>query len=144
LITDGTFESGQGAWGGFNATGIGVSTAQAHSGTQSLTGAMASNGALSRDIKSLVTGGAKYTATAWAMVSAAGTPIKFQNIRNCDADASDSYPTLAWVSTPTVGAWTQITGTIDLSACTTVNKLQLFVGADTGNLYIDDVTLVAQ
>jgi hypothetical protein len=42
------------------------------------------------------------------------------------------------------GAWAQLSGTIDLSACTTVENLLLFVGADAGDLYVDDVTLIAQ
>jgi len=41
----------------------------------------------------------------------------------------------------TNGAWQQITGIVDLTACTSIEKLQLFVGADSGDLYIDDVAL---
>jgi hypothetical protein len=41
------------------------------------------------------------------------------------------------------GTWTQLTGTIDLSACTTLNKLILFAGADSGDLSLDDVVLTA-
>jgi hypothetical protein len=39
------------------------------------------------------------------------------------------------------GAWKQVLGTVDLTGCTTVDNLLLFVGADAGDLYIDDVTL---
>ena len=83
------------------------------------------------------------SATAWVSVGnlAAGSGLaKWQTIRNCDADAGDSFPGMAF---PTVsnGAWVQVTGTIDLSACTTVNKLLLFAGADAGDLYLDDVSL---
>ena len=143
LITDGTFESGQGAWGGFGFTTIGVS-APGHSGAMSLKGGgMQPNGAIARDIKALVQPGKRYTATAWVSVGnrTDGSGLaKWQTIRNCNADAGDSFPGMAF---PTVanGAWVQVTGTIDLTACTTINKLILFAGADQGDLYLDDVSL---
>ena len=144
LISDGTFETGQGAWFGFNATTVGVSSTSAHSGTQSLKGGgMQPNGLLGRDIQALVTPGKKYTATAWVSVAnlAAGSGLaKWQTIQNCDAAASDSFPGLAFV-TVNNGAWVQVSGTVDLSACTTINKLILFAGADSGDLFLDDVSL---
>jgi endo-1,4-beta-xylanase len=144
LIPDGTFESGQGAWGGYGFTTLGVVSTTAHSGTQSLEGSgMQPNGLIGRDISALVTPGKKYTATAWVSVGnlAAGSGLaKWQTIQNCNADTSDSYPGLAF---PTVsnGTWVQVTGTVDLSACATINKLVLFAGADAGDLYLDDVSL---
>jgi endo-1,4-beta-xylanase len=143
LIPDGTFEpaTGQGAWGGFGYGTLGVVSTSAHSGTQSLEGtAMRSGGAIARDIKTLVAPGKRYTATAWVNVGDVAGVAKWQTIRNCDADAGDSYPGMAF-PTVKVGEWTQVTGTIDLTACTTVNKLILFAGADSGDLYLDDVSL---
>ena len=146
LITDGTFENGQGGWFGFNATTVGIDSTLAHSGTMSLKGAgMQSNGLLGRDIKALVAPGKKYTASAWVQLNtAAGSALaKWQTIQNCNSDASDSFPGLAF-KTVSNGTWTQVTGTIDLSACATVNKLILFAGADSGDLNVDDVVLTAQ
>jgi GH35 family endo-1,4-beta-xylanase len=144
LITDGTFETGTGAWGNYNATTFGVVNTTAHSGTQSLKGGgMQSNGFLGRDIKALVTPGKKYTASAWVSVGnlAAGSGlVKWQTVQNCNTDSGDSYPGLAF-KTVSNGTWVQVTGTVDLSACTSVNKLTLFAGADSGDLYLDDVTL---
>jgi hypothetical protein len=102
-----------------------------------------SNGAISRDISSFVTAGKKYTATVWVSVNnvAAGSEnVNWQTVQNCDSASSDSYP---WMNGATVanGAWTQITGTVDLTSCTKINKLLLFAGTASGNLYIDDVTL---
>jgi GH35 family endo-1,4-beta-xylanase len=145
LIADGTFENGQGSWFGFNATTVGVDSTLAHSGTMSLKGAgMLANGLLGRDIKALVAPGKKYTASAWVQLNtAAGSGLaKWQTIQNCNADASDSFPGLAF-RTVSNGTWTQLTGTIDLSACTTLNKLILFAGADSGDLSLDDVVLTA-
>ncbi len=145
LITDGTFENGQGAWFGFNATSVSVDSTLAHSGSASLKGAgMQTSGLLGRDIEALVTPGKKYTASAWVQLNtAAGSALaKWQTIQNCNSDASDSFPGLAF-STVSNGTWTQVTGTIDLSACTTVNKLILFAGADSGDLNVDDVVLTA-
>ena len=61
-------------------------------------------------------------------------------MQRCDGATSDSYPWLAG-ATVSNGAWAQVSGTVDLSACTSTEKLQLFVGADSGDLYVDDVTL---
>ena len=144
LIPDGTFEAGQGAWFGFGLTTMGIDSTTFHSGAQSLKGGgMQPNGALARDIRALVQPGKRYTATAW--VSVANRPggaglAKWQTIRNCNADASDSFPGMAF-PTVTNGSWVQVTGTIDLTACTTINKLILFAGADAGDLFLDDVSL---
>jgi hypothetical protein len=35
----------------------------------------------------------------------------------------------------------QLTGVVDLTSCNSVENLLLFVGADAGDLYVDDVTL---
>lgn len=146
LIPDGTFESGLGAWGGWGYTTLGLTSTLAHAGSQSLLGSgMQPNGALARDITALVTPGKRYQATAWVAVGnlAAGSgSVKFQTVQRCNGTTSDSYP---WLAGATVnnGAWTQVTGTVDLTACTSTEKLQLFVGADSGDLYVDDVTLTA-
>jgi hypothetical protein len=144
LITDGTFESGQGGWGGWGSTSISVVTTAAHGGTHSLMGAGLNFGALGRDIKAVVAPGKKYTATAWVSVGnlAAGSgSVHLQTIQSCNGVGSDSYP---WLMGDTVsnGSWKQLTGTVDLTGCSSIEKLQLFVGADSGDLYIDDVTLV--
>jgi hypothetical protein len=144
LIPDGTFESGQGAWGGWGVSGLGVVSTAAHSGLQSLKGSMTS-GAISRDIKAFVTAGKRYQATAWVSVGnlAAGSgAVRFQTVQSCNGTGSDSYPWLAG-ATVSNGDWQQVTGTVDLTACSTTEKLMLFVGADAGDLYVDDVTLSA-
>ena len=143
LITDGTFETGKGGWFGWGQTSLDVTTTSFHAGAQSLLGAaMTPGAAIAHDIRGLVQPGKKYTATAWVSVAnrtdAPGL-VKWQTVQNCNA-AGDSYPWLNGVNVAN-GQWVQITGTIDLSACTTVDNLLLFAGADTGDLYVDDVTL---
>jgi len=141
LITDGTFESGQGAWWGYNCT-VSVAAGISYSGDQSLEGAECqSNGMVARDILALVEAGKSYQAAAWVSVGTiASGQVKWQTVQNCDSAASDSYP---WLNGKTVdnGTWQQVSGVIDLTGCTTVNKLVLFVGADSGDVYVDDVTL---
>lgn len=143
LVPDGTFESGVGAWNGWGYASLTAVNTAAHSGAQCLKGTtMSANSAIARDIKAFVTGGKKYQATAWVSVGgqASGSgSVKLQTVQNCD-NKGDSYP---WLMGATVanGAWSQLSGTVDLSACTSVDKLLLFVGADSGDLYIDDVTL---
>ena len=75
-----------------------------------------------------------------ADLAAGSGAVKFQTVQSCNGAGSDSYP---WLAGDTVsnGAWKQITGTVDLTACTSVEKLLLFVGADSGDLYLDDVAL---
>jgi GH35 family endo-1,4-beta-xylanase len=144
LIPDGTFETGQGAWGGWGVSGLGVTNTAAHSGAQSLKGSMTS-GAITRDVKAFVTAGKRYQATAWVSVgnlSAGSGSVKFQTVQRCNGATSDGYPWLAG-ATVSNGAWQEVVGTVDLTACTTVEKLILFVGADAGDLYIDDITLTA-
>jgi endo-1,4-beta-xylanase len=143
LITDGTFESGQGGWFGWGST-VSVAAGTAHGGSKSLLGAGMQFGALAHDIKSVVAPGKRYQATAWVSVAnlAAGSGlVKFQTVQNCNG-AGDSYP---WLTGNTVanGAWMQLVGTVDLTGCSTIGNLLLFVGADAGDLYIDDVTLTA-
>jgi hypothetical protein len=145
LISDGSFESGQGAWGGWGYTTLAVTNTTAHSGTQSLlaTG-MSQYGAIARDIRSLVAPGKKYQASAWVSVASLSAPgaVKFQTVQRCNGASGDSYP---WLAGGTVanGAWIQLAGTVDLSACTTIENLVLFVGADSGDLLVDDVVLTA-
>jgi len=96
LITDGTFESGQGAWGGWGFGTLAPVSTSAHSGAQSLKGTgMQANGALSRDILALVAPGKRYQATAWVSVGnvAAGSEqVRLQTVQRCNGAAGDSYP----------------------------------------------------
>jgi GH35 family endo-1,4-beta-xylanase len=144
LVPDGAFESGPGSWFGWGDT-LGVTSTAAHSGTYSLEGSGMSNGAIARDISGVVTPGKRYQATAWVSVSglASGSGnVNWQNVERCNGATSDSYPWIAG-ATVTNGAWVQVTGVVDLTACTTISKLYLYAGAASGNLFIDDVTLTA-
>lgn len=142
LIPDGTFETGKGAWGGWENGTVDVSTVRAHSGTASLRGGPMTGGAVGRDIMALVAPGKKYKATAWVNidVTEGSAQVMFQTVRNCNSE-SDSYP---WYMGPTItnDTWVELTGTVDLSTCTTINKMILFVGgASAGYMYLDDVSL---
>ncbi len=146
LITDGTFESSQGAWTGWSYTSLAVVNTTAHSGTQSLLAAgLQQNGAVARDIKAMVAPGKRYQASAWVSVGgidAGAGSVKWQTVLSCNGIGTDSYPWLAG-ATVASGTWQQVVGTIDLTACTSVEKLLLFAGADAGDLYLDDATLTA-
>jgi hypothetical protein len=144
LIPDGTFESGQaGGWFSWNPSNPTVTSTTAHSGTNSLMRAgMQQYGGIGRDISGLVVIGKKYQASAWVNVgSVAGAKgfVKFQTAQTCGAP-NDGYPWLAGADV-TPGTWQRVTGTVDLTSCTSITQLQLFVGADSGDLYVDDVEL---
>jgi len=153
LIPDGTFETGQGQWGSYNfTTPVAVTNTAAHGGTNSLMAATAAvNANISRSILGFVAVGKKYTATAYARVTDASTALKFQITLGCNGRADD-YPVVAWNATPTANTWIALTGTVDLTVCkvdasttdalTTLQKVDLFVGKDVGDLYVDDVSLV--
>jgi len=116
-----------------------------HGGLQSLKGTTAStNAGITRNILAVVAPTKKYTATAYAQVTDGTTPLKFQTIQKCNGAAADTYPTVQWVATPTINTWITLTGTVDLSACTTIEKLELLVGKDVGDVYVDDVSLELQ
>jgi hypothetical protein len=144
LITDGTFETGKGAWGGWGYTTLATVTTRAHSGTSSLMGGgMQPNGAVARDIKALVSPGKRYQASAWVSVNnpaGSSLAVKWQTDQSCNGTGSDSYP---WLNGATVnnGAWAQVSGVVDLTGCSTIEKLLLFAGADSGDIYLDDVVL---
>jgi len=144
LIPDGTFESDVSAWGGWGYTSLATTSASKHGGSLSLKGTtMTANAAIARDIKSLVAPGKRYQAKVWVSVEslAAGSgPVKFQTVQSCNGVGSDSYPWLAG-GTVSNGAWVELSGVVDLTGCSTIEKLQLFAGADSGDLLIDDVSL---
>jgi len=120
-----------------------LANSKAHSGTSSLMGAsMTANSAIARDIQGLVAPGKRYQATAWVTLGnlAAAAQVKWQTVQRCNAVTSDGFPWLAG-ATITPGEWTQLSGVVDLSGCTSVEKLLLFAGTGAGDLYIDDVTL---
>ena len=144
LIPDGTFESSQGAWGGWGYGTLARISTSAHGGSWSLKGTTMNFGAIGRDIKALVAPGKRYQATAWVSVEAlaAGSgAVRLQTIQRCNGASGDSYP---WLQGDTVsnGSWKQLTGVVDLTGCSSIENLLLFVGADSGDLLIDDVSLV--
>ena len=62
-------------------------------------------------------------------------------VERCNGATSDSYPWLNGATVSNGGGWVKVSGVVDLTSCTTVNKLLLFAGAASGNLFIDDVSL---
>lgn len=144
LIPDGTFETGQGAWYGWSNASLSVIDGYAHSGTHSLVSAnRTQNGALARDVTSLVTAGKRYQATFWLSVTDIAAGSGNPNVTAAvDCGSGKSYN---WLGAATInnGQWGTVSGIVDLSACTTVSRVELYAeGTTTGNLYIDDVMLV--
>ncbi|HMA93833.1 MAG TPA: endo-1,4-beta-xylanase, partial [Polyangiaceae bacterium] len=145
LIPDGTFESGQGAWFDWTGVGLAVVDGYAHAGTHSLVSPnRTQNGVLARDVTTLVTAGKRYQATFWVSVNgiaAGSSSVNVTRAINCGSGAQ-----YGWLQQVTVnnGEWQKITGPVDLSACTSVSQVSLFAeGPTSGNLYVDDVELIA-
>ena len=142
LIPDGDFESGIGEWFGWNNTSLVVTDTHAHGGTQSLVSMnRTANGAIARNIASIVTPGSSYAVTFWVSV---GNVDAAQNVNvteaiQCDGESAN-YTWLGQVSVAD-SEWVEITGTIDLPDCVLTQVTLYAEGTSTGDLYVDDVTV---
>jgi len=151
LIVNGNFESGNtNNWTSWGTGTFAVTTTNPHSGNDALvvTGRTGSNTNILQNITSVVSLGHTYALSAWVRTSAAATGHFTQQI-----DCATNADVFAWVPAAAVDlstTWTQITGTVDLSATSpcgsdTVSAINLyFEGPAAGiDVYLDDVTLTA-
>jgi endo-1,4-beta-xylanase len=144
LLPASNFESGIDGWTG-NGASASVSSTWSHSGTSSLMGVATSSSTypnLVRDISPVVTAGKKYQVSAWVSGGAtSGAWIQLVDNFGCGS-VSGFTPVQpgAWVNG---GTWSQITGTVDYTACpSALGWAQLWVGGGAGStIYLDDVSL---
>ena len=143
LLPDSNFENGIDGWTGQSCAAT-VTSSWFHSGADSLMAVAASASvypSLVRDISSVIQPGQKYQVSAWVSGGTGGAWIQMSNNYGCSGvSVFAAVQPGAWVNG---GTWSQITGTLDLTACpSSLWWAQIWVGGGAGNtFYVDDVTL---
>lgn len=147
LLPNGDFEASSAGWYTWNGA-VSTTTERAHGGASSLvvTGSSAI-GPAATDILSLIEAGTSYSYSAWLSLGGEA-PGNVSATFNLICDGVESYN---WVgSTQVSGDWANLTGTIAVPQCAAITKAQLYFERQfgdttpTADLYLDDVTLVAQ
>ena len=154
LITNSGFETNTTGWsvfGGGSAT-IATSTAQAHSGTQSLliTGRTQPYHGPQYNVLSLVTPGTSYSLSLWGRLpsSNATGSLTVTVHYTCSGGSSAGENYFPWVATSPASAssWTQFSGVQTFPTCAgggSMTAAQLYIESPTATLsyYVDDVVL---
>lgn len=142
LLSDGTFESGQGSWFTWGTGNLAVTSARAHSGSKSLGfTSRVGNGPIARSLMGIVTPGKSYSVTMWTSIGgAASANVNMTSAIGCSG--TDSY---AWLVNPTAvsdGQWVKMTGTLNVPNCSLTNALVYLEGPGTGiDMYVDDAVV---
>lgn len=147
LLPNGDFEASSAGWYSWNGA-VSTTTERAHGGASSLvvTGSSAI-GPAATDILGLIEAGESYGYGAWLSLGGAA-PGNVAATFNVICDGVESYNFLG--TTQVSSGWTNLAGTINVPACTSITKAQLYFErlfgdtTPTANLYLDDVALVAQ
>jgi hypothetical protein len=145
LVNDGGFETGVAGWGSWNGATLAVSTAQAHSGSQSLhaTNRPDANQFAVYGLTSVVQTDTSYSVSGWALINGTGNGTVRLASKVACAGAADTYP---WIQNDTAvvpGTWTQLAGTLVIPAtCTPTDVVIFFEGTDPAyDVFIDDVAV---
>ncbi len=146
LVDDGGFEAGTAGWSSWIGSSLATSTAQAHSGSQSMLATnRSSNGqfavySLTGKVKTDTT----YAVSAWAYITGStnGT-VRLASKLSCDGQA-DTYPWLQNNTAVVPGTWTQLSGNLIVPAdCTPTDVAIFFEGTDPSvDVYLDDVKVI--
>jgi endo-1,4-beta-xylanase len=145
LVNDGGFETGIAGWGSWNGATLAASTAQAHTGSQSLhaTNRPNANQFAVYGLTSVVQTNTSYNVSAWALIDGTGNGTVRLASKVACAGAADTYP---WIRNDTAvvpGTWTQLAGTLVIPAtCTPTDVVIFFEGTDPlYDVFIDDVSV---
>src|SRR6185369_14126626 len=150
LITNSGFETNTTGWSVFGGVAtIASSTAQAHSGSQSLliTGRTQTYQGPQYSVLSLATPGTSYTLSLWGRLPANATGSLIVTLHyTCSggSSAGDNYFTWVASSAASASSWTQFSGVQTFPACAgggTMSAAAFYVESPTATLsyYIDDV-----
>jgi hypothetical protein len=148
LITNSDFEAGVGGWSAAFGGTLSASSAQAHGGTQSaaVTGRTGAWQGAHHDLTNSVELGTTYSFSAFTRLGGpATTPVKLTARIQCEG------PTEQFVTIDTVvasdTAWSLLSGNLVMPAavdCTLTNLVVYVEGADTADIYLDDVWAVLE
>jgi GH35 family endo-1,4-beta-xylanase len=142
LLSDGEFESQQGAWFTWGSGTLAVTSARAHGGTKSLGFTnRVGNGPIARSLLGIAQPGKSYQVSMWTSIGgAASANVNLTSAIGCNG--SDSY---AWIANPVAvadGSWVKLSGTLNVPNCNLTNLLVFAEGPGTGvDVYIDDAVV---
>ena len=145
LVTDGGFESGTAGWSSWNGATLGASSAQSHTGSQSLhaTNRPDANQFAVYSLTGRAQTNTTYSVSAWALINGTGNGTVRLASKVACAGAADTYP---WIQNNTAvvpGMWTQLSGNLVIPAgCTPTDVAIFFEGTDPAyNVFLDDVSV---
>jgi endo-1,4-beta-xylanase len=143
LVDDGGFETGVAGWSSWNGAILEASTAQAHSGIQSLhaTNRPNANQFAVYSLNGKVQTNTTYSVSAWALIVGTGNGTVRLASKVACAGAADTYPWLDNNTAVVPGTWTQLAGNLVIPAgCTPTDVAIFFEGTDPAyDVYLDDV-----
>jgi len=151
LITNSGFETNTTGWSVFGGSAtIASTTAQAHSGTQSLliTGRTQPYQGPQYSVLSLVTPGTSYTLSLWGRLPSSNSTgsLTITLHYTCTGGSSAGENYFTWVATSAASAtsWTQFSGVQTFPACaggSSMSAASLYVESPSATLsyYVDDV-----
>ena len=140
LVADGGFETGAAGWNSWGNGTLAPSTAQFHSGAQSLTStARNSAGGFAAYTLGGTTAGTSYAVSAWVFVD--GTTARLANKLRCGG--TDTYSWLQDNTAVVPNTWTQLSGTLTIPADCVLEEASIyFENVPVGvNAYLDDVSV---
>ena len=151
LITNSGFETNTTGWSVFGGSAtIATTTAQAHSGTQSLviTGRTQTYQGPQYSVLSLVTPGTSYTLSLWGRLpssnSTGSLTVTLHYTCSGGSSAGENYFTWVATSAASASSWTQFSGVQTFPACAgggSMSAASFYVESPSATLsyYVDDV-----
>lgn len=149
LLPDGGFETGIAGWSSWNGSALATSTAQAHSGLQSLlaTNRPNTNQFAVYSLTSVVNPNTTYAVSAWALhTAAANDTVRMAAKIECTAETAPSghntYPWLQNNAAVVPNTWTQLSANLVIPDCDLVDVAIFLEGTTAGvDVYLDDVSV---
>jgi hypothetical protein len=148
LVTNSDFEAGLDGWTAAFGGTLSASSAQAHGGTQSaaVTARTGSSQGAHHDLTNSVEPGATYSFSAFTRLGApAATPVKLTARIQCEGP-TEQFVTIATVAGSNT-AWSLLSGQLVMPAavdCDLSNLVVYVEGAETADIYLDDVWAVLE
>ena len=145
LVTDGGFETGTAGWSAWNGATLAASTAQAHTGSQSLhaTNRPDANQFAVYGLTGKAQTNTTYSVSGWVLINGSGNgTVRLASKLAC-AGASDTYPWLENNTAVVPGTWTRLAGNLVIPAsCAPTDVAIFFEGTDPAyDVYLDDVSV---
>ena len=146
LVDDGGFESGTAGWSSWIGSSLATSTAQAHSGSQSMQAlGRSSTGQFAvYSLTGKVQTDTTYAVSAWAFITGASNGTVRLAAKVSCAGQPDAYPWLQNNTAVAPNTWTQLSGNLIIPAgCTPTDVAIFFEGTDPSvDVYLDDVKVI--